>query len=214
MNYKSFKGYENFYPERIDGTAEWFYSTTPSWVDADEVDEYNGKFSGTRLLIFNIDGTIIEPFTLTKNVYIESPVYSGKRNSFGLLRYDFNIRIIQMYEYFIEDKKLELITELPFKEGGDFVNLRIEKEPFMLVKSDVHDNEVKFVYPVKKEFKLENNETLFCVDGDTFITSKWIEDPDYREEIITRKIFDGLIVQREKGYIVEMPNGYIWKMTE
>lgn len=214
MKYRVFKGYEEYYPEKIDGTNEWFYGKSPSWEDADEIEDYKGEFTGTRLLLFNVDGTIIEPFTLTKNVFIENPVYSNERNSFGLLRYDFNNRVIQMYEYFIKEKKLDLITELPFEEGGDFVNLRIEKEPFMLVKSNVNDDSVEFIYPVKTTYKLESNETLFCIDGDTFITSKWIEDPDYREEIITRKMSDGSIIRREKGYIDEMPNGYIWKMTD
>ena len=214
MKYKLFKGYEEYYPERIAGTDEWLYGKSPSWVDADEIEDYKGKFTGSRLLLFNVDGTIIEPFELTKNVFIENPIYSNERNSFGLLRYDFNTRVIQMYEYFIQEKELSLITELPFEEGGDFVNLRIEKEPFMLVKSNVHDNSVEFIYPVRLTFKLESNESLFCIEGDTFITSKWIEDPDYREEIITRKISDGSIIQREKGYIVEMPNGCIWKMTD
>ena len=214
MEYRLFKGYEEYYPEKINGTNEWFYGKSPSWVDADEIEDYKGEFTGTRLLLFNVDGTIIEPFTLTKNVFIENPVYSNESNSFGLLRYDFNIRVIQMYEYFIQEKKLSLITELPFEEGGGFVNLRIEKEPFMLVKSNVNDDNVEFIYPAKAKYKLESNETLFCIDGDTFITSKWIEDPDYREEIITRKMSDGSIIQREKGYIVEMPNGHIWKMTE
>ena len=213
MEYRLFKGYEEYYPEKIAGTNEWFCGISPS-QDASDIVEYNEEAVGTRLLIFNIDGTVIEPIKQTEKVLLEYPVYSNERNSFGLLRYDFNAEIIQMYEYFIQERKLSLLTELPLKEGGDLINLRIEKEPFMLVKTNIHEDNVRFIYPMKATFPLESNETLFCIDGKTLITTKWVEDPDYREEIITRKMSDGSIIQREKGYIVEMPNGHIWKMTE
>ena len=213
MEYRLFKGYEEYYPEKIAGTNEWFCGISPS-QDASDIVEYNEEAVGTRLLIFNIDGTVIEPIKQTEKVLLEYPVYSNERNSFGLLRYDFNAEIIQMYEYFIQERKLSLLTELPLKEGGDLINLRIEKEPFMLVKTNIHEDNVRFIYPMKATFPLESNEILFCIDGETLITTKWVEDPDYREEIITRKMSDGSIMQREKGYIAEMPNGHIWKMTE
>jgi hypothetical protein len=216
MKIKTFKGFSEFYPKNLDGTSEWFFGVNPFWEDANDVKEFNSEeYEGNRLVIFNIDGTAYEPFKKERHIFIENPIYDSAKNTFGLLKYDFNLEKIQMYEYKPKEDFFNLLTEIPFEEGGDFINLKmLVKEPFALVKFDIHDDKINFLYPFKKTFDLEPNEILCYIDSDTFITSKWTEDPDYREETITRKLSDGSIVKRENGYIREMPDGTIWKMTD
>lgn len=121
---------------------------------------------------------------------------------------------IQMFEYYPENERLNLLTEIALKEAGDLINVRIVKEPFMLVKCEMQDDKVDFLWPFRKHLQLEENETLDFIEGEQIITSKWIEDPDYREEVIIRRMSDGEIVERMQGCIVEMPDGTRWNMTE
>ncbi len=214
MEFREFAGYIDVYPERIEGTSQWFYCQCTPCGEAYEVPEYNGNYMGTRLYIFNIDGDVFEPISQKKNVFIDAPVFSNERHSFGIILYDFNQSVIQAFEYFPKQEKLSLLVEIPISKAGDLVNVRIVKEPFILVKHDVHNNGVDFLWPVERHYQFEENESLCFIDGETLITSKWIEDPNYREEIIFRQVSTGNIVKRKAGLIVEMPNGEKWLMTE
>lgn len=112
------------------------------------------------------------------------------------------------------NERLNLLTEIALKEAGDLINVRIVKEPFMLVKCETQDDKVDFLWPFRKHLQLEENETLDFIEGEQIVTSKWIEDPDYREEVIIRRMSDGEIVERIQGCIVEMPDGTRWNMIE
>lgn len=105
------------------------------------------------------------------------------------------------------NERLNLLTEIALKEAGDLINVRIVKEPFMLVKCETQDDKVDFLWPFRKHLQLEENETLDFIEGEQIVTSKWIEDPDYREKVIIRRMSDGEIVERIQGCIVEMPDG-------
>lgn len=210
---KIFHGFEDVYPEKIAGTWEWFYGQVTPCSEAYEVKAYDGNYVGTRLYLFHIGGKVYEPFKQEKNVFLETPVYSSERNSFGLIRYDFNEKKIQAYEYFAERDELSLLTEIDMANADNLINFRIVKEPFMLAKHDMQGDAIDFLWPKEKHYQFEENESLCYVDGDEFITQKWVEDPNYREEIIYRQLTSGKIIERINGYIVEMPNGEKWVMT-
>ncbi|MBO4894103.1 MAG: hypothetical protein J5562_04225 [Clostridia bacterium] len=211
MESRTFPGYEDYYIEQFDNTSRWFYSLYPAWGDAEDYLNPGAEFEGTRLLIIDGDGRFFEPLSKKKNVFIDKPVYSALSGTIGLLSFDYGRGLIEMYEYKPGEKEAVILTSLPLEKGGDLINLRIEKEPFTLAKTEIHACLVRFIYPFEKTFELEKNETLFCLDGGRFITSKWIEDPVYREEIITRDLSDGKIISRERGHITEMPDGTVWK---
>ena len=71
---------------------------------------------GTRLYIFNIDGDVFEPISQKKNVFIDAPVFSNERHSFGIILYDFNQSVIQAFEYFPKQEKLSLLVEIPISK--------------------------------------------------------------------------------------------------
>lgn len=50
-------------------------------------------------------------------------------------------------------------------------------------------------------------------DEDNLYLSKWIEDPDSREEIIIRDAKTGKIIECSPVYLRRMPDGSLWKMT-
>ncbi|MEI3339388.1 MAG: hypothetical protein V8R80_05050 [Eubacterium sp.] len=125
MEYRQFIGFEDVYPEVISGTNEWLYGQWTPCSEPCEVPGYDNNYPGTRLYIFNIDGTVYEPF--------------------------------------------------------------------MLVKHEIHDDSVNFIWPFRKCLHFEEHESLDFIDGETLITSKWIEDPNYREEVLWRRLSNGEI---------------------
>lgn len=214
MNIKRFSGCEDIYPTRIDGTGSWFYGQDTPCAEAYEVPEFGGKYPGTRLVIFNIDGTMYEPFKKEENVFIDTPVYSVESDSFAIIRYDFNVEMVELYEYLPLKNELKVLTEIEMKAVGDVASLYVITEPFTLQKDVYSKNMISFIWPFKKDIMLEENETFHSIDGDILYSSKWVEDPDYHEEVITRKLEDGSIISREAGFMVKMPDGSSWHMTE
>ncbi len=77
----------------------------------------------------------------------------------------------------------------------------------------MHNHAVEFLWLKETNYKFEKNESLdFQDDGNLYLT-KWIEDSDYREEIIVRDSITGKILERSPGYLRRMPDGSMWKMT-
>ena len=212
MEYKRFGGFEKIYPEKLYGTDKWFYGLHP-WVDIEDVPALEGSFPGTRLYLFSINGEVYEPFEQVKNVYIGVPVYSNLSESFGVMRADFECGTIQLWEWQPCGEK-SMLSEIPLSDCEDLINVRVAKYPFCIVREDIPEDTLTVLCPFRRTYELERNETLDLFDEDRMITSKWIEDPDYREEILFRRISDGAIIRREKGYMAEMPDGTFWMMTE
>lgn len=213
MEKKVFYGFESVYPEAVSGTSEWFCGQVTPCAEAYEVPDYKGNYIGTRLYLFYKDGTVYEPIPQEKNVFLEASVYSRVRNSFGLLRYDFNVKQIQAYEYFPDTRTLTLLTEIKMERAGDLFNIGMVKEPFMVVQYHAQEDIVDFLWPEEKRIQLEENESLMCIEEGTMILQRWMEDPEYHEEIIYRRMEDASIIKREPGYCVEMPDGTTWFMV-
>ena len=70
-------------------------------------------------------------------------------------------------------------------------NVRLITSPFALVKHDVQGDKVDFIWPKEMQIQFEENEELDFQNDGKLYTSKWIEDPDYREEIIIRDVKTG-----------------------
>lgn len=49
--------------------------------------------------------------------------------------------------------------------------------------------------------------------GDKLYFSAWEEDPEYREEVIARKLETGEIIDRFPGSNMTMPDGRLWVLT-
>ena len=214
MNIKTFKGFEDIYPEKLDGTDSWYYGQWTSCAEAYEVTDFENKYPGTRLYFIEYpSGKVFEPLKQEKNVFLERPVYESKDNSFGIIRYDFNKEVIQALIFKPEYSSVRLLTEIPFSKVGDMKNVRLIISPFALVKHDVQGDAVDFLWPKEMHIEFEENEGLYFQDDGKLYMSKWIEDPDYREESIIRDVETGQILERSPGYLRRMSDGSIWKMT-
>lgn len=214
MNIKTFKGFEEIYPEKVDGTDSWYFGQWTPCSEAYEVPAFKNKYLGTRLYFIEYpSGKVFEPIKQEINVFLERPSYEHKDNSFGIIRYDFNKEVIQVLIFKPECSSVKTITEIPFSKAGDMINLRLIISPFALVKHDVHNDTAEFLWPKETNYEFEKNESLDFQDDEKLYLTRWIEDPDYREEIIVRDTITGQILERSPGYLRRMPDGSMWKMT-
>lgn len=214
MNIKIFKGFEDIYPEKIDETDSWYYGQWTPCSEAYEVYDFKNKYPGARLYFIEYpSGKVFEPIKQEKNVFLERPVYENKDNSFGIIRYDFNKKNIQVLVFKPEYSSVKILTEMSFSKVGDMINVRLITSPFALVKHDVQGDKVNFIWPKEIQIQFEENEGLDFQNDGKLYTSKWIEDPDYREEIIIRDVKTGEILERSPGYLRRMSDGSAWKMT-
>lgn len=214
MNIKIFKGFEDIYPEKVDGTDFWYYGRWTPCSEAYEVPDFKNKYPGTRLYLIEYpSGKIYEPIKQEENVFLESPVFECQDNSFAILRYDFNTEVIQVLIFKPEDSDVKVLTEMPFSKVGDMINVRLVTSPFALVKHNVHGDAVDFLWPKEMHLQFEANEGLCFQNNGKLYTSKWVEDPDYREEIIIRDAETGQIIERTPGYLRRMSDDSVWKMT-
>ena len=69
-----------------------------------------------------------------------------------------------------------------------------------MVKYDVHNDAIDLIWPKESHCQLEENESLELIADDKMYTSKWMEDPEYHEEVIIRDINTGIIIERYPGY--------------
>lgn len=214
MNIMTFKGYKDIYPEKVDGTDSWYFGQWTPCSEAYEVPEFGNKYPGTKLYFIEYpSGKVFEPIKQEVNVFLERPIYEHRDNSFGIIRYDFNKEVIQVLIFRPECYSVNTITEIPFLKFGDMINVRLIISPFALVKHDVHKDAVEFIWPKERNYEFEKNESLYFQDEGQLYLTKWIEDPDYREEIIVRDAKTGKILERSPGYLRRMPDGSMWKMT-
>lgn len=222
MEIKTFHGFEDFCVEKFENTDEWYYGIYPTWMSNVEVAEEYGKgreYAGSKLCFFNKTGKAYEPIKQEKNVYLEAPVYDKASNSFGILRYDFNKRILQAIAHKPDEESVEVIEEISLSEIDDLMNIRLIESPFMIVRNSMEENAIEFLNP-KRKIYLEENESIEFVENEKMYSSKWNEDLldvldyGYGEEVIVRDLETGKILERYKGYLNRMPDGTAWLMTE
>lgn len=216
MKTKQFHGYEKLYPENIDGTTEWFYCKQPDFLDVEDLLETpdNFIFEGNQVFLINISGRIFEPIQQEHNVFLSKPIYNADDNALAIIKYDFSKECIQIVKYDIQTDSCSVIGEVPLSKGEDLINVRILQNSYVLIKHEFIEDITNILYPVEKQIQLEKNEDLFLISDGRLISSKWIEDPDYREEIIVRDFNTTEIITRKNGYVSIMPNGEIWMLTE
>lgn len=214
MNIRTLEGLEDIYLESVEGTDAWYYGQWTPCAEAYEVPYFENKYPGTKLYFIEYpSGKVFEPVKQERNVFLERPVYDPQEKSFGIIRYDFNQKVIQVLNFKPEWVCVKVITELPFSKAEDLVNLRLKISPLALVKYDVHNDTVTFLWPKEIRYQLEENEHLYFHDGERLYSTRWMEDPDYHEEIILRDATTGRVLERSPGYLRIMPDGSVWKMT-
>ncbi|WP_300282938.1 hypothetical protein [Peptacetobacter sp.] len=223
MKYKTINIKNGGYLESIEGNPDWYFCKkyNDNFLDlfeAEEIIKSGNKFDGNNVyLVHYPDGKVFNLFERRENIYIERPVYSKGKIYF--LEVDFNKNTMILNSFKCDDilssydlnsiKKIE--TEISLSEIEDCYNLLLEIEPIMIVRCP-NNGTFEIIYPERKTYKIENEESFVFRDYDDMYFSKWVEEPEYKEFIILRDFHTGEKREVYCGDIFRMPNGEIWKI--
>ena len=199
------------YLEQVKETNEWYYIQDTPCSEPDEVFHFKGNYEGTKLyLIHYPSGKLYQPIKQIKNVFLQEPTYHHDDKTLNILSYDFNHKQLEVISFEPNTQLTNVLIQVPFDKLGDMINIRLITTPLTLVKHEIHEHCVKWLWPEEKETQFERHEALEYREKNQYYTSKWIEDPDYHEEVLTRSYETDELLERKVGYLRRMPNGELW----
>lgn len=213
MNFIKIKGLEGGYPEKVEGTDEWYYcklahDTFCDLYEAEEIVNAGNTYEGMNCVLIHFpEGTVYEPFERKKNRYVEAPVYLDGMLYFMVV--DFDGRQIQIVSFDSKTNEKNTVTEISLDEVEDCYNLMLRVAPLTLIR-DGQDGFLDVVWPEKKKIEMAGNEVLQLRDEDDLYFSAWYEDPDYHEKVIVRDWNTGEVKKCFDGSICRMSNGDVW----
>lgn len=199
------------YLEKLEGTNDWYWGSDYCQGDlyeAEEIFEAGHAVKCNRLAFVKYpEGEVIEPILPKDGQYFGTPVFD--HGCIVILMADFTAGKIFVKQYDLASKTLETAYSFERKGIDDCYNLLLRVSPLFLSRDGV-DGKYQILWPEKSEFAVEENETVYERIGENLISSKWYEDPDYREELIIRKYPTGELVERHEGSLMQLPNGEKW----
>ena len=224
MNFVKIEGLTDVYPERIEGTSEWYCCkiATNCFCDlyeAEEIVKTGNVYEGmTCVLIHYPDGQVYYPFVAKENVYVDSPVFCN--NTLYFVVADFTEKTLQVVAFHTEDFEQKTVFEISLDEIPNCYNLLLEVDPVMLYRyenrSESKEYKLEVLWPEKKTFKINEHQSLMFRDGDKVYFSEWFEEeaPDYNyhEQVVVCDWETGEELERFDGQMKRMPNGDIWVM--
>lgn len=202
------------YLEKLEGTTKWYWGTDyihGDLYEAEELFNNNHKIkSNTLLFVSYPDGKVIEPIKAQDGQYFGRPIYYN--NNIIILIVDFNKQLIKLEQYDDITSEIVNIVSIPLSEVKDCYNLMLNTYPLMLTREG-NENVFEIIYPNKIQFPIGNGESFYFRKDDHLYFSVWVEDEQYREELIIRDINTGDIIEKKAGAITVMPDGQVWLLS-
>ena len=192
--------------EKLEGTTKWYWGTDyihGDLYEAEELFNNNHKIkSNTLLFVSYPDGKVIEPIKAQDGQYFGRPIYYN--NNIIILIVDFNKQLIKLEQYDDITSEIVNIVSIPLSEVKDCYNL---------LTREGNENVFEIIYPNKIQFPIGNGESFYFRKDDHLYFSVWVEDEQYREEVIIRDINTGDIIEKKAGAITVMPDGQVWLLS-
>ena len=194
------------------GTDEWYYA--PDFPDGDLYEAAELHAEGKRVqgndlyLIHYPDGKIYHPVPKSAELVFGEPVFM--ENAIYFPGVDFSTRLIHIFRFDCETKSTTEVDKLMLMTLKQCYNMRIFGPPLTLTRQP-NDGTLEILWPEKKTFKIEQNESFFYRNGDKFYSSVWFEDPKYRVETYIRDANTGELLDSFRGDLHIMPNGDYWR---
>lgn len=202
------------YIEPLDGSQEWYWGmdyTSGDLYEAEEIFKQGHPVNQNRLIFIHYpDGRVVQPVMAEKEQYFGRPIYYN--NKIVILMVDFTTEKIEILQFDDESEQTSSLATISLSNVEDCYNLMLKKSPLTLTRQG-SDNKFQILWPESTAFDIENTESFYFRIDEKLYFSAWYEDPDYREEIIVRKIDSGEIIERFSGNITFMPDGQIWVLT-
>ena len=202
------------YIEPLVGCNEWYWGMDYTHGDLYEAEELfrdgHPVSQNKLLLVHDPDGRVVQPVIAQEGQYLGNPVYYDGR--IAILMVDFPAGQIIVMQF---DRALEHIIErreLPLSTVKDCYNLLLKTAPLMVTRQGSEDT-FQIIWPEQVSFTIGERESFWVRSGDKLYFSTWCEEPEYREEIIVRKLETGEIIDRFPGSNMTMPDGRLWLLT-
>ena len=205
--------------EPLTGCNEWYWGMDYTHGDLHEAEELfqdGHPVSQNKLLfVHDPDGRVVQPVAAQKGQYLGRPVYYDGR--IVILMVDFSAGQISVIQF---DSSLEHIqarevierTDVPLSTVKDCYNLMLKTAPLMLTRQGSEDT-FQILWPEQVSFEIGERESFWVRRGNKLYFSTWHEEPEYREEVIVRKLDTGEIIDRFPGSSVTLPDGRLWVLT-
>lgn len=198
------------YIELLAENSQWYCGTDYSCGDlyeAEEVYRSGNKFKPNRIIfIHHPDGRLVEPIKAEQNQYFGRPTQID--GIIYVLLVDFEKQVIRIIDCGSSFEHLENVIELPMSEVEDCYNLLLKGFPLMLTRQG-GENNFEVIWPERVSFSIDSSESFLYKKDEKYFFSRWMEDPDYREEIVTRDC-EGNILEISPGNIFITPTGEEW----
>lgn len=198
------------YIELLAENSVWYCGTDYSCGDLYEAEEVfleNGLVHPNRVIfINNLDGRLVEPIILEDNQYFGRPTQID--GIIYMLIVDFAKKLIRIVDCGEAFEQLVTKVEIPMSDVKDCYNLLLRGNPLMLTRQG-GENDFEVIWPEKISLNIGANEAFVYRCEEDMVFSRWIEDPDYREEIVVRNKV-GEIKKIIPGNLFIAPNGEKW----
>ncbi len=198
------------YFDLLEGSTEWYWGmdyTSGDLYEAEELFRMGHRIRQNRLLFLHYpDGRLLQPFLAKEGQYLGRPIFADGRIT--LLLADFPAGLLSILAHDAASGQNETLATMPLAKIKDCYNLTLHGWPLMLARQG-GDGLFQILWPQRQEFRIANTESFDFRDGERLYFSQWFEDPDYREELVLRRL-DGEILERRPGTVKHMPNGEKW----
>ena len=125
---------------------------------------------------------------------------------------DFPGNEIRLLRYDADSDSVTSIVTLPRSAVEDCYNLMPHVSPLCLTRQTA--DRFQILWPERADFSIHPAESFCFREGDRLYFSRWYEDPDYREEVVVRRMRDGAVLEQYRGALNAMPDGSQWLLTE
>ena len=194
--------------------SDWYWGTDCTSGDLYEAEELyrdGHRIRQNRLILVHWpDGRVAEPVLAREGRYFGRPACDG--GDPVLLLADFPAGELRLLRYDDRSGTVAPIVTLPRSAVEDCYNLMPHASPLCLTRQTAERFQV--LWPDRADFAIHPAESFCFRDGDRLFFSRWYEDPDYREEVVVRRMPDGAVLERFRGSLREMPDGVRWLLEE
>ncbi|MBR2812011.1 MAG: hypothetical protein IKD69_11585 [Solobacterium sp.] len=192
------------------GTSEWYFGRRYDAGDLDEAKQiYEDRhvYPGCRLVFVHYpDGRVLEPLQPRINTWYSEPIHTGGILFFLVADFEKNTLAVMSFDPGKQDLREETVLTLP----DDCVNLMLHGETLTL--SRPTDTGLELLWPDVRHVPTGERESFFFRRDEKLYFMHWVEDPDYRVDIVVRDT-DGNIVENMPGDIMIMPDGQLWHLS-
>ena len=197
----------------LTGSREWYWGTDYTSGDLYEAEQLyrdGHRIKQNRLIFVHFpDGRVVEPVQAREGQYFGLPAWDG---GIVILLADFPAGVLRLLRYEDARGTVTPIVTLPRCAVEDCYNLMPHVSPLCLTRQTAERFQV--LWPDKADFAIHGAESFCFRDGERLYFSRWYEDPDYREEVVVRRMPDGAITEQYRGALSELPDGQQWLLTE